>query len=59
MWLGSGFSGFTLFGLFKNKLLLERDREKCSIQDLTFPQDNVRKKAKHLGPLFTFFSVAF
>lgn len=31
MWLGSGFSGFTLFGLFKNKLLLERDCENCSV----------------------------
>lgn len=36
MWPGSGFSGFTLFGLFKNKLLLERDREKRTVQDLAF-----------------------
>lgn len=44
MWPGSGFSGFTLFGLFKNKLLLERDREKRSVRDLAFPQDHFKKK---------------
>lgn len=45
MWPGSGFSGFTLFGLFKNKPLLERDREKRSIRAHTFLQIILKKKA--------------
>lgn len=45
MWSGSGFSGFTLFGLFKNKLLLERDCENRSVQDFAFPQDHFKKQS--------------
>lgn len=52
MWPGSGFSGFTLFGLFKNKLLLERDCENRSVRDFAFPQDRF-KKSSHL--VFSFF----
>lgn len=44
MWPGSGFSGFTLFGLFKNKLLLERDCENRSVRDSAFPQEHLKKK---------------
>lgn len=33
MWPGSGYSGFTLFGLLKNKLLLERGCEKGTVRN--------------------------